>query len=94
MKHLYSNTRCAVKLSGHATPFFSYNRGVRQDCILSPILFNLFINELPTLLEKNNPDPFLLPNGIRLSSLLYADDLAIVSRSKTGLQKYMPGCPK
>ena len=37
MKHLYSNTRCAVKLSGHATPFLSYNRGVRQGCILNPI---------------------------------------------------------
>ena len=52
MKHLYSNTRCAAKLSGHATPFLSYNRGVRQGCILNPTLFNLFINELPTLVKK------------------------------------------
>jgi hypothetical protein len=30
VKDLYSNTQCAVKVSGHRTPFFSYNRGVRQ----------------------------------------------------------------
>ncbi len=87
IKDLYTNTRCAVKLSGHATPFFSHNRGVRQGCILSPLLFNLFINELAKLLKKENPDPFLLPNGIRLSSLLYADDLVIISDVKLVSQK-------
>ena len=86
VKDLYSNTQCAVKISGHRTPFFSYNRGVRQGCVLSPLLFNLFINELPNLFEKANSDPFLLPNGTRISSLLYADDLVILSRTKSGLQ--------
>ena len=42
IKDLYSNNRCAVKVSGHRTPFFSYNRGVRQGCVLSPLLFNLY----------------------------------------------------
>ena len=31
-------------------------------------------------------DPFVFPNGTELNSLLYADDLIILSRSKTGLQ--------
>ena len=29
---------------------------------------------------------FVLPNGEKINSLLYADDLVILSRSKTGLQ--------
>ena len=62
IKNLYSKTKCAVELSDQRTPFFSFNRGVRQGCVLSPILFNLYINELPNLIEKANTDPFLLPN--------------------------------
>jgi hypothetical protein len=77
IKDLYSNTNCAVKISGHRTPFFSYNRGVRQGCVLCPLLFNLFMNELPKLFEKANSDPFLLPNRTRLSSLVYAEILII-----------------
>ena len=68
VKYLYSNIQCAVKTSSHRTPFFSYNRGVCQGCVLSPLLFNLFINKLPNLFEKANSDPFLLPNGTRTES--------------------------
>jgi hypothetical protein len=86
IKDLYTNTKCAVKISDHRTPFFSYRKGVRQGCVLRPLLFNLYINELPLLFEKTSSDPFILPNNITINSLLYADDLVILSRSKTGLQ--------
>ena len=33
--------------------------------------FYLFINELPVLLEHDKVDPFILPNGEKMSSLLY-----------------------
>ena len=83
---MYTNTRCAVKISDYRTPFFSYSKGVRQGCVLSPPLFNLYINELPLLFEKTTSDPFILPNSTAINSLLYADDLVILSWSKYGLQ--------
>jgi hypothetical protein len=86
IKNLYTNTKCAVKITDHRTSFFSYSKGVRQGCVLRPILFNLYINELPKLFEKTISDPFVLPNSTTISSLLYADDLVIISRSKNGLQ--------
>ena len=75
IKSMYGNTTCSVKINGSVTGAFQYNKGVRQVCVLSPFLFNLFINELPSLLEHESVRPFILPDGSKLSSLLYADDL-------------------
>ena len=41
---------------------------------------------LPSLLEHESVHPFILPNGSKLSSLLYADDLVILSQTATELQ--------
>ena len=85
IKTLYTRRTSAVKLGKNRTDSFSYRRGVRKGRILSPLLFNLFINELPVSFNTSNTDPFALPNGVKLNSLLYADDLVILSKSKTGL---------
>ena len=61
-------------------------RGVRQGCILSPLLFNRYVNDLPYAFQNTLSGPIILPNGTKLNSLLYADDLIILSRSKVGLQ--------
>ena len=87
IKDLYSKSNCAIKLGQYRTKKFKYSRGVRQGCILSPLLFNLYSNELPFSLNKTETsDSLILPDGTKLNSLLYADDLIILSRSKHGLQ--------
>ena len=58
----------------------------RTHAHLSPLLFNLYLNEIALSFDNVLSDPFVLPNGTRLNSLLYADDLIILSRSKLGLQ--------
>ena len=58
IRNLYSNTRLAEKLSKYdATSFLSC---IRQGWILSPVRFNLFINEHSEPHEKEIPDFFLL----------------------------------
>ena len=86
IKNLYYNSTGSVRIGDFQTQSFQYARGVRQGCILSPLLFNLYINDLPYSFENILSDPFVLPNGTKLNSLLYADDLIILSRSKAGLQ--------
>ena len=78
IKNLYSKSTSMVKIDNYKTSAFSYLRGVRQGCI-SPLLFNLFLNELPWSINYKETDPIILPNSEKLNTLLYADDLIIFS---------------
>lgn len=50
-----------------------------------PILFNLYINDLVKELNNANTDPVVI-GDIYLNSLLYADDIVLLSNSQEGLQ--------
>ena len=95
IQNIYSKSSCFIKLGQKRTKTFDYNRGVRQGCIISPFLFNLYLNELPKLLDTTpHNDPIFLPNGSKLSSLLYADDLVLLSHSRKGLQNNLNAISK
>ena len=68
------------------SPSLKVEKGVKQGCVLSPTLFNLYVNDLKTYLDKENTEPPML-NNTPVNSLLYADDLVLISTSKDGLQR-------
>ena len=86
--NMYSKSDCCVKADIMRSEYSNYNRGVRQGCILSPVLLNFYLNDIPSRLENTQGlDPITLPNGSRLNLLLYADDLVLISTSAVGLQR-------
>ena len=94
IKSLYLKSKCSIKLDHQQSAPFEYGNGVRQGCILSPMLFNLYINELPSLLNMPETDPVILPNGSSINCLLYADDLVLISQSAIGLQNALSALSK
>ena len=84
IKSMYANNQFCVRITNGLTEYFKVGVGVRQGDPLSPNLFKIFINDLPSYLESTQ-DPVHLHN-IALHCLMYADDLVILSESKTGLQ--------
>ena len=89
VKSMYKNSYCAVKVQTKTTNFFKCEKGVRQGCPLSPILFIIFINNLAFDLDKMNSSAVELPNGSFISCLMYADDVILISKTPNGLQKLL-----
>ena len=69
---------------------FNVTNGVRQGRVLSPQLFNVYIDGLSDISNKFKIGGSV--GGKRINHLLYADDLCIVSLSSAGLQQLLPIC--
>ena len=82
---MYEKTKLSVRLPSGITEFFPSNVGLKQGCNMSPILFNLFVSNINEIFDVCFCQLVSLGN-IKLSNLLYADDLILISETKTGLQ--------
>jgi exonuclease III len=82
--NMYKSVSFAVKCDDKITDSFETTVGVKQGCVLSPIFFNIFLSDLPSVFDSTC-DPVKL-NNTDLSCLMYADDLILLSESSIGLQ--------
>ena len=82
---MYSEVTYSVKLQSGLTDHFLSNIGVKQGCSLSALLFNLFVNDLPHCFEKEKC-ALIAFGELFVNSLMYADDIVLLSESKEGLQ--------
>lgn len=81
---VYANSRMQVLLPCGRTPEVQLLRGSRQGCPMSPILFDVFINDLfEECRERGVEVPGL---GERLPGLLYADDSGLCAANRDDLQ--------
>lgn len=76
---MYTNTAYKISLSSPS------ERGVKQGDVLSPLLFNFFIDDFVKHLNHTDMDPVVLENS-SYNVLLYADDIVLLSESQSGLQ--------
>ena len=84
MIFIYSNQTCEVKWSDKTSSKFNVSNGVRQGGICSAILFAVYIDELLTILRKSGEGCCI--QGIFYGAMIYADDIVLLSASRSGLQ--------
>ena len=73
-----------MKVHGGQLEPISSRCGLKQGEVPRPILFNLYIDDIKHILD-DSCDPVKMLHG-PLSHLLYADDLALLSSTETGLK--------
>ena len=87
----YSKLSATVRWNGqNSTSSFPVLSGVRQGGILSPILFNVYINCMITNLRKLDYGCHV--HNIFIGCIIYADDLLLLSASVAVLQLMLNTC--
>jgi hypothetical protein len=86
IRSMYENTEYSIKTNSGASRNFSLDIGVKQGCVLSPLLFNIYVNDMKDYFEPDACSPPTL-DGIQVTHLLHADDLIMFSTSASGIKK-------
>ena len=87
VRGIYTGDQACVKMKNMRGPAFGINLGVRQGCVLSPLLFNIFLCDLAKNLQGLENAPTL--DTLSINSLFWADDLVMFSRDEEGLQNML-----
>ena len=85
---MYACVKFCVRFNNECTNTFDCPVGLRQGCLLSPVIFSIFVNELSKLIESSDICGIqLFPDITEILLLLFADDIALMADSVRGLQK-------
>ena len=79
-----------VKWNGEISTSFKISNGVKQGSVLSSILYCVYMNDLFVLLKKKKSGCWI--NGEYHGIIGYADDLFLLSPSKSALQEMIKTC--
>ena len=106
IRQFHDGMRACVRLdNGEESEWFDVNQGLRQGCVLSPGLFNIFFAAVMTVtFDRFSIDKKVVEDFIRIAerggktkdelckvlwAMLYADDAGFASRSRDSLAKMM-----
>ena len=90
LENWFTNSAACVKFENTLSKCVNLTAGVRQGGILSPFLFSLFVDSVLENLANSNLGCFV--DNICYNSIMYADDLIILSQSVTELQHLFNIC--
>ena len=82
LRNLYAGQEATVRTGHGTTDWFQIRRGVRQGCILSPCLFNLYAEYIMRNTGLKEAPAGIKIAGRNINNLRYADDTTLVAESE------------
>ena len=82
LRNLYAGQEATVRTGHGTTGLFQIGKGVRQGCLLSPCLFNLYAEYIMRNAGLYEAQAGIKIAGRNINSLRYADDTTLMAESK------------
>ena len=82
LKNLYVGQEATVRIGHGTSDWFQIGKGVRQGCILSPYLFNLYAEYIMRNTGLEEAQAGIKIAGRNINNLRYADDTTLMAESK------------
>ena len=78
LRNLYASQEATVR-TGHGTDWFQIGKGVRQGCILSPCLFNIYAEYIMRNAGLDESQAGIKIAKRNINNLRYADDTTLTA---------------
>ena len=82
LRNLYAGQEATVRTGYGATDWFQIGKGVRQGCILSPCLFNLYAEYIMRNAGLDEAQDGIKIARRNITYLRYADDITLMAESE------------
>ena len=82
LRNLYAGQEATVRIGHGTTDWFQIGKGVRQCCILSPCLFNLYAEHIMRNAGLEEAQVGVKIAGRNINNLRYADDTTLMAESE------------
>ena len=79
LRNLYAGQEATVRTGHGTTDWFQIGKGVRQGCILSSCLFNLYAEYIRRNVRLNEAQAGIKISGRNVNNLRYADDTTLMA---------------
>ena len=89
LRNLYAGEEATVRTGHGITDWFHIGKGVRQGCILSPCLFNLYAEYIMRNTGLDEAQAGIKIAGRNIGNLIYADDTTLMAESEEELKSLL-----
>ena len=89
LRNLYAGQEATVRTGHGITDWFEIGKGVRQGCILSPCLFNLYTENIMRNAGLEEAQAGIKIASRNISNLRYADDTILMAESEEELKSLL-----
>ena len=89
LRNLHTGQEATVRIGHGTTDWYQIGKGVRQGCILSPCLFNLYAEYITRNAGLEEAQAGIKTDRRNISNLRYADDTTLMAESEEELKSLL-----